>query len=171
VPYDGQVTTADGQGKWWQGYDPQALYAQNHPLSQNSQDNGMIHRQWDWGNGVTPPSKAYCEKFYDRTIELLDKYEPDLVYFDDTALPLWPVSDAGLRIAAHMYNTSTQRHGGRNEAVINGKILTPQQCKCMVWDIERGQSNEIEPLPWQTCTCIGQWHYAASTIATATKAL
>ncbi len=159
VPYDGKVTTADGQGKWWQGYDPQALYAQNHPLSQNSQDNGMIHRQWDWGNGVTPPSKEYCEKFYNRTVELLDKYEPDLVYFDDTALPLWPVSDAGLRIAAHMYNTSTQRHGGRNEAVILGKILTPEQRKCIVWDIERGQSNQIEPLPWQTDTCIGQWHY------------
>jgi alpha-L-fucosidase len=159
VPYDGKVTTADGQGKWWQGYDPQALYAQDHPLSENSQDNGMIHRQWNWGNGVTPPSKAYCEKFYNRTIELLDKYQPDLVYFDDTALPLWPVSDAGLRIAAHMYNTSAQRHGGRNEAVINGKILTPEQRKCMVWDIERGQSNEIEPLPWQTDTCLGQWHY------------
>lgn len=159
VPYDGKVTTADGQGKWWQGYDPQALYAQNHPLSENSQDNGMIHRQWDWGNGVTPPSKEYCEKFYNRTIELLDKYKPDLVYFDDTALPLWPVNDAGLRIAAHMYNESMKRHGGRNEAVINGKILTPEQRKCMVWDIERGQSNEIEPLPWQTCTCLGQWHY------------
>jgi alpha-L-fucosidase len=155
VPYDGKVTTADGQGKWWQGYDPQALYAQNHPLSENSQDNGMIHRQWNWGNGVTPPSKEYCEKFYNRTIELLDKYEPDVVYFDDTALPLWPVNDAGLRIAAHMYNT----HGGRNEAVILGKILTPEQRKALVWDIERGQSNQIEPLPWQTCTCIGQWHY------------
>jgi alpha-L-fucosidase len=159
VPYDGKITTADGQGTWWQGYDPQALYAQNHPLSENSQDNGMIHRQWDWGNGVTPPSKEYCDKFYNRTIELLDKYQPDVVYFDDTALPLWPVNDAGLRIAAHMYNTSTQRHGGRNEAVILGKILTPEQRKCMVWDIERGQSNEIEPLPWQTDTCLGQWHY------------
>lgn len=159
VPYDGKVTTADGQGKWWQGYDPQALYAQNHPLSENSQDNGMIHRQWNWGNGVTPPSKEYCEKFYNRTIELLDKYQPDLVYFDDTALPLWPVNDAGLRIAAHMYNTSMQRHGGRNEAVILGKILTPEQRKCIVWDIERGQSNETEPLPWQTDTCLGQWHY------------
>ena len=29
----------------------------------------------------------------------------------------------------------------------------------MVWDIERGQSNEMEPLPWQTDTCIGNWHY------------
>jgi alpha-L-fucosidase len=29
----------------------------------------------------------------------------------------------------------------------------------MVWDIERGQANEIEPYAWQTDTCIGGWHY------------
>ena len=29
----------------------------------------------------------------------------------------------------------------------------------MVWDIERGQANEIQPLPWQTDTCLGGWHY------------
>ncbi|MBO2008837.1 alpha-L-fucosidase [Siccationidurans soli] len=159
VPYDGHMTAADGAGKWWQGYDPQALYAQNHPLSENSLDNGAIHKQWNWGNGAAVPSREYCEKFFNRTVELLDKYEPDLVYFDDTALPLWPVSDVGLRIAAHMYNANAKRHGGRNEAVINGKILDEQQRKCMVWDIERGQSNQIEPLPWQTCTCLGDWHY------------
>ena len=45
------------------------------------------------------------------------------------------------------------------EAVVNGKILNPQQRRSMVWDIERGQSNQIEELPWQTCTCIGNWHY------------
>ncbi|WDF57425.1 alpha-L-fucosidase [Mucilaginibacter sp. KACC 22063] len=158
VPYDGKLTKADGKGKWWDGYDPQELYAQNHPLSEKSEDNGSIHRQWAWGNGAYPPSKAYCEKFYNRTIDLINKYEPDLVYFDDTVLPLWPVSDAGLRIAAHMYNRSISKHG-KLTAVINGKILDEQQRKCMVWDIERGQSNSIEPLPWQTDTCIGGWHY------------
>jgi len=158
VPYDGKLTKADGKGKWWDGLDPQELYEQNHPLSKNSQDNGAIHKQWNWGNGVTMPSKEYCEKFYNRTIDLINEYDPDLVYFDDTALPLWPVSDAGLRIAAHMYNRSLKKKG-KVEAVINGKILDELQRKCMVWDIERGQSNEIEPLPWQTCTCIGSWHY------------
>lgn len=118
----------------------------------------MIHRQWNWGNGVTPPSKVYNQKFFDRTIELLDKYSPELVYFDDTALPLWPVSDMGLKIAAHMYNKSIVRNG-KLTAVINGKILDKEQRKCMVWDIERRQSNQIEPLPWQTCACLGSWHY------------
>lgn len=158
VPYDGKLIAADGAGKWWQGYDPQELYAQNHPLSKESGNDGEIHRQWNWGNGVYPPSKAYCDNFYDRTIDLIEKYEPDLIYFDDTALPLWPVSDVGLRIAAHFYNKSIRKHG-ELKAVINGKILNEQQRKCMVWDIERGQSNAIEPLPWQTCTCIGSWHY------------
>ncbi|WP_276091391.1 alpha-L-fucosidase [Pedobacter sp. JY14-1] len=158
VPYDGKLTAAQGQGTWWQGYDPQELYAQNHPLSEGSEDNGRIHSQWNWGNGVYPPSKAYCENFYDRTIDLITKYDPELVYFDDTALPLWPVSDAGLRIAAHLYNKSIKKHG-KLTGVVCGKILDEQQRKCMVWDIERGQSNKIEPLPWQTDTCIGSWHY------------
>ncbi|WP_442795688.1 alpha-L-fucosidase [Pelobium manganitolerans] len=158
IPYDGNLTKKQGKDKWWDGYDPQDLYAQNHPMSENSWDNGMIHKQWDWGNGVVKPSDAYCEKFYKRTKELIDRYEPELVYFDDTALPLWPISDAGLRIAAHMYNKSIKRNG-QLEAVICGKILSQQQRQCMVWDIERGQSNQIEPLPWQTDTCIGAWHY------------
>jgi alpha-L-fucosidase len=39
------------------------------------------------------------------------------------------------------------------------KVLTPDQKKCMALDIERGRSNVIEPLPWQTDTCLGNWHY------------
>jgi alpha-L-fucosidase len=158
IPYDGRLTRSQGAGQWWNGQDPAAdLYAQNHALSKDS-DNDDMGSKWDWGNGVTTPSKEYCEKFFKRTVELVDKYEPDLVYFDDTALPLWPVSDVGLRIAAHVYNSSIQRHGSL-QAVINGKVLNEQQRKCMVWDIERGQSNVIEPETWQTDTCIGNWHY------------
>ncbi len=158
VPYDGKLTKTAGAGKWWDGYDPQELYAQNHPLSKNSENNNAIHSQWSWGNGVAPPTKKYLENFYNRTIDLIDKYGPELVYFDDTALPLWPISDVGLRIAAHLYNTSIKKHG-KLRAGVFGKVLDEQQRKCMIWDIERGQSNKIEDLPWQTDTCIGQWHY------------
>ncbi|MGQ7854481.1 alpha-L-fucosidase [Pedobacter sp. WC2501] len=158
VPYDGKLTKKDGKGKWWDGLDPQELYAQNHPPSENSQDNGMIHRQWDWGNGVTPPTTAYVNKFYNRTIDLINKYNPDMIYFDDSQLPMWPISNVGLKIAAHLYNKSI-KDKGKLTAVITGKILTEAQRKAMVWDIERGQSNSIEPLPWQTDTCIGDWHY------------
>ena len=113
VPYDGHLTKADGKGQWWEGLDPQDLYAQNHrPM-------GL---EWDWdnkGHGDLP-SPAYCTKFYNRIIDLLDKYQPDLLYFDDDILPLYQVDPTvGLRIAAHHYNTSTQaagrRHGGGAE--------------------------------------------------------
>ncbi len=57
-----------------------------------------------------------------------------------------------------LYNKSIKEHG-ELRAVINGKVLDENQRKAMVWDIERGQANEIQPLPWQTDTCIGGWHY------------
>jgi alpha-L-fucosidase len=158
VPYDGTLTKADGAGTWWEGLDPQDLYAQNHPLSSKPSEKSSVHSQWDWADGASIPSPAYSEKFHDRTIDLIDKYNPDLIYFDDTALPLWPVSDAGLRIAAHLYNKSLKKNK-TVQTVVTGKILTEQQRKTMVWDIEKGQSNAIEPLPWQTDTCIGNWHY------------
>ncbi len=159
VPYDGKLTKGDGAGQWWAGLDPQDLYAQSHQPAPNFLVSNSIHARWAWGNGVTPPDEAYCRKFLDRTLDLVDRYEPDLLYFDDTALPFWPINDVGLRIAAHYYNGNVRRHHGALEAVIFGKILDAQQRQCMVWDIERGQANEILPFPWQTDTCIGDWHY------------
>jgi alpha-L-fucosidase len=159
IPYDGRISKEAGQGKWWEGYDPHELYEQQHQPSKNGDIQEIFYQQWDWKSGVTVPDKRYCEKFFNRTVDLINKYSPDIVYFDDTALPLYPISDAGLRIAAHLYNRSISQNNGKLEAVITGKVLDGLQRKCMVWDIERGQSNAIEPLPWQTDTCLGQWHY------------
>ena len=159
VPYDGKLTKADGKGTWWEGYDPQDLYEQQHTPSPDFQNLGRIHARWNWGNGVTPPDQAYCQRFYHRTVDLINKYQPDLLYFDDTALPLWPVSDAGLKIAAHFYNRNNQWHVKNDDGVLFGKVLDAEQRKCMAWDIERGAANEILPQPWQTDTCIGSWHY------------
>lgn len=153
VKYDGWLTKEDGKGKWWEGYDIQDLYEQRHPLSKNN-------REWDWDvDKVTTPDQAYCDKFYNRTIDLINRYNPSLIYFDDTFLPLYPISDAGLAIAAHMYNKSMKENNGKNEAVVFGKVLNEEQKKMVVWDVERGAPDEIQELPWQTCTCIGEWHY------------
>lgn len=159
IPYDGKLTKEDGKGKWWEGYDPQDLYAQNHPLSEGSNETGRIHSQWHWGNGVALPSDAYCDKFYNRTVDMINQFNPDLLYFDDTALPFWPVNDAGLKIAAHFYNHNIQKNNGKLEAVLFGKILTEEQKKAIMWDVEKGAPDNIEERPWQTCTCIGGWHY------------
>lgn len=160
VPYDGKLTKADGKGTWWEGLDPQKLYAQNHPLSEGSEDDiTALWRQWDWTNGASIPDQEYCDDFYNRTMDLINKYNPDLIYFDDTALPLYPISDVGLKLAAHYYNRNMAINNGKLEAVLFGKILTDDQKKCLVWDVERGAPDQLHDLPWQTCTCIGDWHY------------
>lgn len=162
IPYDGKLTKEDGKDKWWEGYDPQNLYAQNHPLSENSWDNNSIHCQWAWGCGVAIPTQKYVTNFYNRTLDVINRYNPDLLYFDVTVLPFYPISDAGLKIAAHFYNNSIKTHKGKLEAVMFGKILNENQRKALVWDVERGAPNEIIPQPWQSCSCIGGWHYNTS---------
>lgn len=162
VPYDGTLTKADGKGKWWEGYDPQELYAQNHPMSKGSWVDGMIHSQWAWGNGASLPTQEYCTNFYDRTVDAINRYNPDLIYFDVTVVPFYPISDAGLKIAAHFYNHNMATHKGKLEAVMLSKILDENQRKAIVWDVERGAPNEIMEQPWQSCSCIGGWHYNTS---------
>lgn len=159
VPYDGKLTKADGKGKWWDGLDPQQLYAQNHEMSKGSWADGMIHSQWAWGNGAAVPSEEFVTNFYNRTLDVINRYNPELLYFDVTALPFYPVSDCGLKIAAHFYNHNMAANKGRLTAVMFGKILTPEQRKALVWDVERGAPNEIMKDPWQSCSCIGGWHY------------
>lgn len=159
VPYDGLLTKDRGKGKWWKGYDPQELYAQNHPMSEDSYNDWKIHSQWGWENGTCPPSEEYCLDFLDRNIDMMNRYKPDLVYYDDTGMPLWPVSDAGLKAVSHLYNSSAAANAGTNQAVAFAKILTDDQKNALVWDVEKGVPDRIQEKPWQTCTCIGHWHY------------
>jgi hypothetical protein len=137
---------------WWEGYDPQELYAQNHEPSELSWSNVQIHKQWDWTNGATLPTQAFVTNFYDRTLDAINRYEPDLIYFDVTVLPFYGISDAGMKITTHLYNKNPR-------SVVFGKILSEEQRKCITWDVERGAPNEIIDEPWQTCNCIGGWHY------------
>lgn len=170
VKYDGWLTkedgyklNADGSEKWWKGLDPQKLYAQNHDFSDDTWNNGSIHRQWGWENGACTPSQEFVTNFYNRTLDAINRYNPDLIYFDVTVLPFYPVSDAGMKIAAHMYNHSAANHQGKNEAVVFGKILEEHMKDALVWDVERGAPNQIMPRPWQCCNCIGDWHYNTGT--------
>lgn len=156
VFYDGNLTKEDGKGKWWEGLDPQMLYRQDHPMSKGSWDNGAIHGQWDWSHGACPPSQEFVTNFYDRTLDAINRYNPDLVYFDVTVLPFYPLSDCGLKIVAHLYNRNPR-------AVVFGKILNEEQKKALTWDVERGAPNQMVELPWQTCNCIGDWHYNTNT--------
>ncbi|HBF35465.1 TPA: alpha-L-fucosidase [Candidatus Sumerlaeota bacterium] len=159
VPYDGKLTKEDGKGLWWDGLDPQDLYAQNHVMTPDNTKSGGIHAHWEWQKVTTQPDQAYCDKFYNRCVDAVNKYKPDLIYFDDSVLPLYPVSDMGLKFAAHYYNANAKWHKGKNEGVIFGKELKETQTKAIVCDYERKVYSKIMPEPWQTCDCLGDWHY------------
>jgi alpha-L-fucosidase len=151
VRYEGLLSKADGKGLWWEGLDPQDLYAQYHPLG-----------RYGWTqNGNPPLAREYTEKYFNRVIDLINKYQPDLLYFDDTILPIYPSSDIGLRIAAYLYNTSLAR-SGKVDVVMTGKGLNTEQRRALVLDVERGVTSGGETVPWQTDTCIGSWHYQKS---------
>jgi alpha-L-fucosidase len=138
VPYDGALTKADGKGKWWDGLDPVDLYCPH-------------------GTNRTQEAKqAYEFNFFRRVKDMLDKYHPDLLYFDDVYLPC---GEPGMNIGAHFYNANLQWNGGRQEAILNAK-RAPAGCRTTILlDLERGQRDTLDPQPWQTDTCIGDWHY------------
>lgn len=172
VKYDGWLTRedgfkpdADGNDKWWKGLDPQKLYAQDHDFSRDTWNNGSIHGQWGWQNGACIPTQEYVTNFYNRTLDAINRYNPDLLYFDVTELPFYPISDAGLKIVAHFYNhhlqhTAEKSCGKHSDAgVCFGKILADDHKGAMVWDVERGAPNTIMVDPWQCCNCLGDWHY------------
>ena len=137
VPYDGRLTLADGKGQWWEGLDPQQLYGVKHPFN-------------------ALPDVSYVKDFYDRTVDLIDQHNPDLLYFDNS---LFPLGWGGMNIAAYFYNNGLRTHGGRMEAVANVKQVPPHLEKAVVSDVERGLTSAIMRYPWQSETCIGDWHY------------
>jgi alpha-L-fucosidase len=137
VPYDGRLTAADGKGQWWEGFDPQQLYGPKHPPS-------------------ALPDISYVKNFYDRTCDLVEQHNPDLLYLDNRLLPLgW----GGMNASCYFYNRSLKTHGGKMEGVITTKVVPEPLAECLVADIERDVTSSIMPYPWQSETCIGGWHY------------
>lgn len=98
---------------------------------------------------------AFHETWFNRIMDLVTKYQPDLLYSDG---PL-PWDKVGLSVVAHMYNLSAKAHGGVNHAVYNQKNTDPAMFEIGVLDIERGQKDEAVPYVWQTDTCVGGWFY------------
>ena len=164
VRYDAWNRTKEGgKGKWWEGYDPQQFYGGYNiviPSGITSVDSmARWHQANDrvWTERIPEMNPQFAKNWFLRCKQLIDDYHPDLLYFDDEHD--LPMEHYGLEIAAHMYNQSIRLNSGKNEAVINSKRLTEEQQKGVVMDCERGAFADISPRPWQTCMCIGSWHY------------
>jgi alpha-L-fucosidase len=107
----------------------------------------------------TQPDKAYLDNWLARTVELIDKYKPQLVWFD-----WWieqPVFQPYLQaMAAYYYNRGAE--WGKGVAINYKNASFPD--KAAVLDIERGQLAEIRPFFWQTDTAISKnsWGYVSN---------
>jgi alpha-L-fucosidase len=111
-----------------------------------------------WTEAPPAMNPAFVEKWFLRCQDLVDSYRPDLVYFDN--IGELPLGQAGLDIAAHIYNRGVS--GGTTDAVVNVKGMDEARRPGLVEDYERGASDVIQAAPWQTDTCIGEWHYKRS---------
>jgi alpha-L-fucosidase len=102
-------------------------------------------------------SSAWANDWLARSMELVEKYHPDIVYFD------WWIGQASIRqnltrFAAFYYNSSLKY--GNHVGVINYKDYAMQD-HSGVLDIERGQLGDMRPLAWQTDTSVSNksWGY------------
>lgn len=151
----------DGRGKWWEGLDPQELYTGPIKVPPPGIESIKAMNDWhgehtgQWVQHAPPGRPDYARKWLLRQKDIVEKYRPDMVYFDDYRLPF---DHIGLEAVAHFYNKSIEWHG-KIDVVLTAKQLSDFQRHGVVADIERGFLSEKQPVAWQTDTCLGNWHY------------
>ncbi|MGC2801495.1 MAG: alpha-L-fucosidase [Candidatus Acidiferrum sp.] len=108
-------------------------------------------------NDFTYVSPAWTADWLARATEIVEKYHPDIMYFD------WWIGQPSVRadltrFAAFYYNDELKFTG--HAGVINYKDYAMQD-HSGVLDIERGQLSDIRPLYWQTDTSVSNksWGY------------
>jgi len=118
---------------------------------------GVINWGTPVGNDFTYVSSAWADDWLARGAELVEKYHPDIVYFD------WWIGQASIRpnltnFAAFYYNSSLKYSD--HIGVINYKDYAMQEHSAVL-DLERGQLGDIRPLYWQTDTSVSNksWGY------------
>jgi alpha-L-fucosidase len=104
----------------------------------------------------TAASPEYLDDWLARNAEIVDKYHPEIMYFDWwIGQPL--VRPYLARFASYYYNASSARGP---VGVINYKYDAMEEGSGVL-DLERGQLDHIRELPWQTDTSISDksWGY------------
>jgi alpha-L-fucosidase len=103
-------------------------------------------------SGWLTTNPAFQLEWYRSIKELVDNYQPDLLYSDSKM----PFEDVGRTLIAHFYNQDIAKNNGKLEAV-----YTCKQPSGGLWveDLERGVKDTVSQYPWQTDTSIGDWYY------------
>jgi alpha-L-fucosidase len=143
------------------GADPTGPYAHipydgANPAYASLYHSGNEHS--NWGSWYNNAPQSFQIEWSNRITDLIDQTQPDLLYSDGSL----PFGQYGMDLLARYYNANIRRHGSL-EAVyfckknpLDGGQFRNGFC---VQDIERGVEDHINPLPWQTDTCIGDWYY------------
>jgi len=99
---------------------------------------------FDFAHPDPPPSSHFCEVWRDKVIEVVDHYQPDIIYFDNRVAIIPELYR--LQMLAHFYNSSSR--AGR-EVVMTYKD-TDFAIGSGLLDIEAGQLTEKASFVWQT---------------------
>ncbi len=168
VPYDANLTLADGKGKWWEGLDPRLLY--NINLVEYTDGAGKSVTEIAFGKkGIFQDhqdyAKWYAERWARRIQDAVEKYDPDMFYTDGNAPePFSGVksgsgfkSDAGRRVVADFYNRSLKKHG-KVDTLALIKFQAGNPAVGMTYENNvPGQINRSQP--WIGENPIGDWYY------------
>jgi alpha-L-fucosidase len=150
---------------WWH---PSHLYDQFWPMLGRSYDGSdarfadLYHDNRGEPFINTPESwytknPAFHRHWFDRISDLIDSYQPDLLYSDGGL----PFGETGRSLLAHFYNSSIARTG-KLEAVYNCKQTGSGEFhrNAVVQDVERGVLKGIQDRPWQTDTSNADWFFS-----------
>lgn len=101
-----------------------------------------------------PVSEEFKEKWWNRTVDLIDNYKPEILWFD-FYLDIPDYKEYRPKIAAYYYNKGIE---WGKEVVINDKNFDHAAFPegTVIYDLERGKLPGIRKLPWQTDTSIGK---------------
>lgn len=126
---------------------------------------GLYHEKHDDIHPRAPENapKAWRDLWALRIKDLIDNYDPDILYFD-CAIPFRGEDNGktGMDVIAHLYNNSMENHNGKQEAVMCIKERPWQGLYAdgvATLDFERGKAPDIRKDAWQTDDSMGPWGY------------
>ena len=169
VPYDGNLTLADGKGKWWEGYDPRLLYGID--LREYKGVEAKAHTDWSPApagifTNHLEYAKWYTTQWALRMMDVVEHYDPDFIYTDGTVQGPFTGNGTGTGIKtnampvvmADYYNRTLKNRGEVNTFSIvkfrkktNGTVNTEEFG--VPADIKTDQ-------PWIAEVPVGDWFYA-----------
>jgi len=118
-----------------------------------------------------PVSEEFKEQWWARTKDLIDNYQPDILWFD-FMLDRPEFAAYRPKLAAYYYNKGIE---WGKEVVLQDKNFYEEAFPAgtVIYDLERGKLPGIRKLPWQTDTSIGKnsWCHVTNWISKDTNQL